>query len=123
MDGESQQYLIWSCHVANIDLPDASKPVDDPKSSSYARLVFDPKVLTDIIINYKLTEAVGLNLAVNNVLNVLPHYRLKNLPPGKSEKDARNDIDFNGRYNITSYDGSHFGINGTTFLASLSVTF
>lgn len=48
---------------------------------------------------------------------------VENLPAGKSEKDARNDVDFNGRYSITSYDGSHFGINGTTFLATVSVTF
>ena len=107
----------------NADLPDSDKPVNDPTSSSYVKLVFDPRVVSDLVVGYKVTENLNLSLAVNNFLNVYPHYKLENIPAGKTEQGLRNDVDLNGRYNYTSYDGSHIGINGTTVSMTVNVIF
>ncbi len=123
--------LYGPATFVNNDLRAIDSRIDNPNATSSAHIVFDTKVLTDLIFNYRLSETVTLIVAADNILNVLPHYNLEDLPTGAnytfgrqlSEQQIRALIDFNGRYNLTSYDGSHFSINGTTFLVSMNVSF
>jgi len=123
--------LYGPATFVNNDLRAIDRRIDDPNATTSAQIVFDSKILTDIIFNYKFSETVTLVVAANNILDVLPHYNLENIPTGAdyvfprklSEQQIRALIDFNGRYSLTSYDGSHFSINGTTFLVSLNVSF
>ncbi len=115
--------LFGPATFVNADLPDSDKPADDPKRDSYVRLVFDPKVVSDLVVSYKFNETISVSVAANNILNVFPHYKLENIPAGKTEQGLRNDVDFNGRYQYTSYDEAHIGINGTTLSTNVNVNF
>jgi iron complex outermembrane receptor protein len=92
------------------------------------KLVFKSKVVTDVHISYQFNHRWSTSLAVNNMLNILPAYRLKALnTEGKAVlsdaaavKKNINAITFNGRYGIVTYDGSHFSQLGTTFLATVN---
>jgi iron complex outermembrane receptor protein len=92
------------------------------------KLVFNSKVVTDIHISYQFNHRLGVSLAANNILNILPEYKLKALnTEGQAVlndaalvKKNINAITFNGRYGIVTYDGSHFSQLGTTFLATLN---
>jgi len=92
------------------------------------KLVFNSKLVTDIHVSYQFNHRLGVSLAVNNMLNILPAYKLKALnTDGQAVlndaalvKSNINAITFNGRYGIVTYDGSHFSQLGTTFLATLN---
>jgi iron complex outermembrane receptor protein len=90
---------------------------------------FIPKIVTDLGINFSATDQLTLALNVNNIFNVLPEWEFitadgttfsKNDP---SLKNANNLITFNGRYDNTTYDGSHFSQLGTMFNLSLNYKF
>lgn len=90
---------------------------------------FIPKIVTDLGINFSATEKLTIALNVNNIFNVLPEWEfitadgttfLKNDP---SLKSVNNLITFNGRYDTTTYDGSHFSQLGTIFNLSLNYKF
>jgi iron complex outermembrane recepter protein len=91
-------------------------------------LEFQTKVVSDINIAYQFSSRVNASIAVNNIFNITPEWKLKAL---NSEGDAIlsdaalvkknvNAITFNGRYSLVTYDGSHFNQLGTTFLATLN---
>lgn len=101
--------LFGPATFRNADLP----------AGSY--LTFDPKVLTDLVLGYEFSEKLGLSLSVNNIANVIPSYKLFDLPADKTDAQVRNDISFNGRYWQAGYDSSHFDINGTNILARLTL--
>jgi iron complex outermembrane receptor protein len=92
------------------------------------KLVFTNKVVTDIHISYQFTRRLGASMAVNNMFNILPAYKLKALNAegqavlndATQVKSNINAVTFNGRYSIVTYDGSHFSQLGTTFLATLN---
>jgi iron complex outermembrane receptor protein len=92
------------------------------------KLEFQTKVLTDLNIGYQFSNRVNASIAVNNIFNITPEWKLKAL---NSDGDAIlgdaaavkkniNAITFNGRYSMVTYDGSHFSQLGTTFLATLN---
>ncbi|UII26531.1 TonB-dependent receptor [Fulvivirga maritima] len=89
---------------------------------------FDPKIVTDISINYNATEKLSVAFNVNNVLNILPEWHFV---AGSTEIDAddpslrteRNLITFNQRYSQMTYDGSHFSQLGTMFNLAISYKF
>ncbi len=105
--------LVGPATFRNIDL------INDVPN---ATLVFDPKLLTDVVVNYNFTKMVGLSVAVQNIFNVIPSYKLNNLG-GFSDYQARQDISFDGRYSTTGYDSNHISILGTNFLGQLTVKF
>lgn len=92
------------------------------------KLVFSSKVVTDLHTSYQFNHRWSASLAVNNILNILPEYKLKALNAAGQAvlndavqvKRNINAITFNGRYGIVTYDGSHFSQLGTTFLATLN---
>ncbi len=92
---------------------------------------FDPKVTTDLGINYRLTSKSSLSITIQNILAVVPQYKLVALnPDGEAivndpieKRRQENILTFNGRYPLTTYDGSHFSQMGTTYLAQLTFKF
>ncbi len=92
---------------------------------------FKTKTVTDFAVNYNLTPNMTLSFNVNNVFNTTPEWEFKALnadgqkiindPNLKSIQ--RNLITFNGRYDMVTYDGSHFSQLGRTYAASLNYRF
>jgi iron complex outermembrane recepter protein len=109
--------LMGPAIFRNADLPSVTAGQPLPY------LQFDPKVLTDLVFNYNFNEKFGLSLSALNLLGVIPSYTLHNLPTTRSEADVRNDISLNGRYWQSSYDASHFSINGTNILLQANIKF
>ncbi|UII20090.1 TonB-dependent receptor [Fulvivirga ligni] len=89
---------------------------------------FDPKIVTDLSINYRASDKLTIAFNANNILNVLPEWHFVE---GGAEIDAdapeyrteRNLITFNQRYSQMTYDGYHFSQLGTMFNLAIAVTF
>lgn len=89
---------------------------------------FDTKVVTDLSLNYQLSEKIGLGVNINNLLNVLPEWQFYADPGSESllndaafMKNQSNLITFNQRYSQMTYDGYHFSQLGTIFNFALNV--
>jgi iron complex outermembrane receptor protein len=92
---------------------------------------FKPAVVTDLNLGYSFTDKISFNIAINNLLNVLPKWELKainsagqtdlNNPTTKSLTESF--LTFNGRYRILGYNGSQFSQLGTLFQSSLVFKF
>ncbi len=107
----------------------------DPMSATYGKkgltVEFQPKVVTDLSVNYKATEKLTISVNINNLFDVLPEWKLvANNAYGESVlnnpatlADQINDLTFNGRYSQMTYDGSHFSQLGTIGNLSLSYKF
>jgi iron complex outermembrane receptor protein len=96
--------------------------------SKNLKLEFQTKVLTDLNIGYQFSNRINASIAVNNIFNITPEWKLKSmnsdgdaiLSDAAQVKKNVNAITFNGRYSMVTYDGSHFSQLGTTFLATLN---
>ena len=92
---------------------------------------FKTKNVTDFAVNYNLTPNMTLSFNVNNVFNTTPEweFRALNADGQKILNDPaqvavqRNLITFNGRYDMVTYDGSHFSQLGRMYAASLNWRF
>jgi iron complex outermembrane receptor protein len=99
--------------------------------SSDLRTEFTPKIVTDLGINYNVTDKMTIALNVNNLLNVLPEWAFKAenangsaiLADPAKVKNQSNLITFNQRYSQMTYDGYHFSQLGTMFNLSLNYQF
>ncbi len=105
---------------------------DEPYASlSDLKTVFATKMVTDLGASVKLSKTLTASVTVQNLFNVLPKWKFVALTANGQTvlKDPvkvtqlTNDLTFNGRYPITTYDGSHFSQIGTTFAASLRLRF
>lgn len=88
--------------------------------------------VTDLGVNYAATKKLSIAFNINNILNVIPKYTIKS--DGSASANAivnnpallRNEdlnLTFDGRYDITTYDGSQFSQLGTMFSLSLNYKF
>ncbi len=92
------------------------------------RTEFIPKILTDVHVNYKLTDKTSISLSVNNIFNVVPEWNFKAensagqaiLNDPAQVKTQSNLITFNQRYSRTTYDAFHFSQLGTILNFSLN---
>lgn len=91
---------------------------------------FKTKVVTDLALNYAISEKTTLSVNANNILNVLPEWEFKSETSGDSRLNdteflmgQSNLITFNQRYSQMTYDGYHFSQLGTMFSAALNVRF
>ncbi|QYF95583.1 TonB-dependent receptor [Massilia sp. PAMC28688] len=98
---------------------------------------FKTRTVTDFAINYNINERMTLTFNVNNVFDVKPKWEFKALnAAGQAKLDSTAIVDygtfrqeqsdlitFNGRYPITTYDGSHFSQLGRIFNVALSYRF
>jgi iron complex outermembrane receptor protein len=99
--------------------------------SSDLRTEFTPKIVTDLGINFNVTEKIPLALIVNHLFNVLPEWGFKAenaagsaiLADPAQVKNQSNLITFNQRYSQMTYDGYHFSQLGTMFNLSLNYQF
>lgn len=126
----------WSLNLNNTMFGPATFQQADLADESYASLsdiktVFATKVVTDLGASVRLSKTLTASVTIQNLFNVLPKWRFVALTatgqtvlndPSKV-KDLSNDLTFNGRYPITTYDGSHFSQIGTTYAASLKLSF
>ena len=100
--------------------------------------VFKTAVVTDLNVGYAFTDKVSASITVNNILNVLPKWKLEltgnstdpNYPDAVaklSDPAAKSllegFLEFSGRYRILGYNGSQFSQLGTVFQASLNFKF
>ncbi len=99
---------------------------------------FKTKTVTDFSLNYSLTDKVTLTFNVNNLFDVTPEWEFKALNPagaalladnstnsfGLTKRQVQSNlITFNQRYDIVTYDGSHFSQLGRMFNAAINVKF
>ncbi len=93
--------------------------------------VFKTAIVTDLNVGYKFTEKVSFNVAINNILNVLPKWNLEALNPAgqavlnntAGRELLEGFLAFSGRYRILGYNGSQFSQLGTIFQGSLVFKF
>ncbi|WRI30880.1 TonB-dependent receptor [Maribacter sp. BPC-D8] len=92
---------------------------------------FDPKVVTDLGVNFSATDKLTIALNINNLLNVLPEWNFVSqnaagdaiLADPAQTMNQSNLITFNQRYSQMTYDGYHFSQLGTMFNLSLNYKF
>lgn len=100
--------------------------------------VFTTAVVTDLNVGYSFTKKVSASITVNNILNVLPKWKLE-LTGSSADPDYANAVstlgdpaaksllegflEFSGRYRILGYNGSQFSQLGTIFQASVNFKF
>ncbi|WP_300025346.1 TonB-dependent receptor [uncultured Maribacter sp.] len=92
---------------------------------------FDPKIVTDLGVNYSASDKLTIALNINNLLNVLPEWSFVSqnaagdaiLADAAQTQNQSNLITFNQRYSQMTYDGYHFSQLGTMFNLSLNYKF
>ena len=90
---------------------------------------FKTKVVTDLSINYQASEKVNITFFINNVLGVLPEREFEalnsageaTLKDAAKVKQIDDDITFNQRYDVMTYDGYHFSQLGRLFNLAVNV--
>jgi iron complex outermembrane receptor protein len=100
--------------------------------------VFKTAVVTDLNVGYAFTDKISASVTVNNLLNVLPKWKLeltgKSSDPNYANAAATLNnaadksllegfLEFSGRYRILGYNGSQFSQLGTIFQASVVFKF
>jgi len=99
---------------------------------------FKTKTVTDLGVNYSITDKLTFSFNVNNVFDVTPKWDFHARNPAgaallaSTTRDAygatprevqTNLVTFNGRYSMVTYDGSHFSQLGRLYNASLNYRF
>jgi iron complex outermembrane receptor protein len=80
--------------------------------------VFDSKIVTDLSLGYKATDALTLTIGANNILDIYPERAAQDLQPNV-EGDQNNRSD--GRFDW-SRRAQQFGIGGRFLFARVSLT-
>ncbi|MBI3711943.1 MAG: TonB-dependent receptor [Burkholderiales bacterium] len=103
-------------------------------------VVFKTKMVTDFSINYQISKNMTLAFAINNMLNVTPSWNLQAVgdkAKGQAILDSKtldysgrtptqiqsDNITFDQRYSMVTYDGSHFSQLGRMYNLSLNYRF
>ena len=114
--------------------PTAFQDLDNGGSTmNYVHQVFSPAVVTDLNVGYAFSKNFSASFTVNNLLNVLPSWKLEAIngnPTGEAALANPADrsllegfLSFSGRYRILGYNGSQFSQLGTTFMGQLTFKF
>jgi iron complex outermembrane receptor protein len=100
--------------------------------------VFSPAVVTDLNVGYQFTKNLSFSFTINNILNVLPKWKLELTGNStdanyKAAQATLNDpiqkqllegfLEFSGRYRILGYNGAQFSQLGTTYYGQLTFKF
>jgi iron complex outermembrane recepter protein len=100
--------------------------------------VFKTAIVTDLNVGYNFTDKISFSVAVNNIFNVLPKWKLeltgnttdpdyaaaKATLANQADKDLLEGfLSFSGRYRILGYNGSQFSQLGSIFRGSLVFKF
>lgn len=108
--------------------------------NSNLQVEFLTKMVSDLGITYQMNDKTNITFNVNNLFNVLPEWKFVAL--NQAGTDLLNDdtpvpayfgitqreiqsnlITFNQRYNIVTYDGSHFSQLGRMFNLAVNIKF
>ena len=93
---------------------------------------FKTAYVTDLGINFEATKKLNIAFNINNIFNVIPKYTIKSDGSPSANAIVNNpallraqdlNITFDGRYDITTYDGSQFSQLGTLFNLSFNYKF
>ena len=92
------------------------------------KTTFLTKVVTDLGVNFKATDKLSIAFNVNNILNVIPKFKITADTPSAQAivndpvklHNEWNNITFDGRYDIMGYDGFQFSQLGRMFSLSLN---
>lgn len=108
-DGIAGAYSAWN--VAN--------------EGSLGYLEYQPRVVTDLNVNYNINKSNTLTFSISNLFNVLPKWKLVNVSAADAAPNGSvyNAVTFNGRYPQSAYDSQHFSIFGTQFTVGYNVKF
>jgi|GEM_PF-4625446 iron complex outermembrane receptor protein len=100
--------------------------------------VFKSAVVTDLNLGYSFTDKVSFNIAINNILNLLPKWNLEitgkasdpsyatakaTLANSAAKSLLEGFLCFSGRYRILGYNGSQVSQLSTLFQSSLVFKF
>jgi iron complex outermembrane recepter protein len=100
--------------------------------------VFSTAIVTDLNVGYAFSKHISASFTVNNLLNVLPTWKLEltgsasdpDYAAAKATLESPADksllegfLTFSGRYRILGYNGSQFSQLGTTFMGQLTFKF
>jgi iron complex outermembrane recepter protein len=115
--------------VSYTDLGLAAPASGDRNTMNDIKQVFKTAVVTDLNIGYNFSSKVSLNISANNLLNVLPKWKLEAinsdansvLSNAAAKSLLEGFLSFSGRYRILGYNGSQFSQLGTMFQASLNI--
>jgi iron complex outermembrane receptor protein len=106
--------------------------------SEHLKTEFKTRTVTDFAVNFQINPRMTFTFNINNLFDVKPKWEFEavdatgaallssttkdqyGLTPAQVQRDL---ITFNGRYPITTYDGSHFSQLGRMFNAALNVRF
>jgi iron complex outermembrane receptor protein len=93
---------------------------------------FKTAQVTDLGVTWTASKEVTISFNMNNIFNVVPKFTIKSDGSASADaivnnpaslKNEYNNITFNGRYPITSYDGSQFSQLGRLFSLSMNYKF
>ncbi len=95
---------------------------------------FEPKLITDIGLRYRLSKVVTVTANVNNLLNILPKWNFKADPGSEAEErlnendeaylqNESNIITFNQRFSQMTNSGFHINQLGTICNLTIDVEF
>ena len=93
---------------------------------------FKTAIVTDLGVNFAATKKLSIAFNINNIFNVIPKYTIKSDGSASANAIVNNptllraqdlNITFDGRYDITSYDGSQFSQLGTLFNLTFNYKF
>lgn len=100
---------------------------------NFVKQTFEPAVVTDLNVGYAFNSRLSASFTVNNLLNVLPKWKLEAINGNATGEAAIADptdrallegfLGFSGRYNILGYNGSQFSQLGTMFMGQLTFKF
>ena len=89
---------------------------------------FEPKIVTDLGLTYKITKKINLAINTNNVLNIIPKWNFKADPGAENLlnneallRSNGNLLTFNQRYDKTTYYGYHFSQLGIVLNMRLTI--
>lgn len=95
------------------------------------RTEFTPKIVTDLGVQYNVSDKVTIAFNVNNLLDVLPEWKFvaatqtgREILANPNEVQYHSNlITFNQRYSQMTYDGYHFSQLGRMFNLAVNVRF
>ncbi len=129
--GANYEIGKWGLSLNNTTFGSTKfKQADFSNAGLYSQ--FKTAQVTDLGVTFSATKAVTISFNMNNIFNVLPKFTIKSDGSASADaivnnptllKNEWNNITFDGRYPVTSYDGSQFSQLGRLFSLSMNYRF
>lgn len=117
--------LFGTAKWANDGIAGAYSAWNVANEGSLGYLEYQPRVVTDLNVNYNINKSNTLTFSISNLFNVLPKWKLVNVSAADAAPNGSvyNAVTFNGRYPQSAYDSQHFSIFGTQFTLGYNIKF